>query len=98
MLQIALPNKGTLAADAVELIRAAGYKCQRSGRELRVRDTDNQVLFYFLRPRDIATYVSNGVLDMGIIGRDFLIEQQANLEENPLSRFRGSATVLRRPA
>ena len=81
MLQIALPNKGALAADAVELIRASGYKCQRSGRELRVLDTENQVLFYFLRPRDIATYVSNGVLDLGIIGRDFLIEQQANLEE-----------------
>lgn len=81
MLQIALPNKGALAADAVELIRSAGYKCQRSGRELRVRDTENQVLFYFLRPRDIATYVSNGVLDLGIIGRDFLIEQQAGLEE-----------------
>ncbi|MCY3487041.1 MAG: ATP phosphoribosyltransferase [Bacteroidetes bacterium] len=81
MLQIALPNKGALATDAVELIRAAGYKCRRSGRELRVRDTDNQVLFYFLRPRDIATYVSNGVLDLGIIGRDFLNEQQAGLEE-----------------
>ncbi|MXZ04363.1 MAG: ATP phosphoribosyltransferase, partial [Rhodothermaceae bacterium] len=37
--------------------------------------------FYFLRPRDIVTYVSNGVLDLGITGRDFMIEQQANLEE-----------------
>jgi len=81
MLQIALPNKGALATDAVELIRAAGYRCQRSGRELRVLDTENGVLFYFLRPRDIATYVSNGVLDLGIIGRDFLIEQQAGLSE-----------------
>ncbi|MCY4159817.1 MAG: ATP phosphoribosyltransferase [Bacteroidetes bacterium] len=81
MLQIALPNKGALAVDAVELIRAAGYRCQRAGRELRVLDTENQVLFYFLRPRDIATYVSNGVLDLGIIGRDFLIEQQAGLDE-----------------
>ena len=81
MLQIALPNKGALAADAVKLIREAGYRCQRSGRELRVRDTRNHVLFYFLRPRDIATYVSNGVLDLGIIGRDFLIEKCAELEE-----------------
>ena len=81
MLQIALPNKGALAADAVKLIQEAGYRCQRSGRELRIRDTQNQVLFCFLRPRDIATYVSNGVLDLGIIGRDFLIEQHAELEE-----------------
>ena len=81
MLQIALPNKGALARDAVELIQSAGYRCQRSGRELRVRDTKHQVLFYFLRPRDIATYISNGILDLGIIGRDFLIEQRAELEE-----------------
>lgn len=81
MLQIALPNKGALANDSIELIKTAGYRCQRSGRELRVRDANNETLFYFLRPRDIATYISNGVLDLGIIGRDFLIEQQANLEE-----------------
>ena len=81
MLQIALPNKGALAKDSVELIKTAGYRCKRSGRELRVKDTENETLFYFLRPRDIVTYVSNGVLDLGITGRDFMIEQQANLEE-----------------
>ena len=81
MLQIALPNKGALAHDAVELIQAAGYSCRRSGRELRVRDTDHQILFYFLRPRDIATYVSNGTLDLGVIGRDFLLEQRSGLQE-----------------
>jgi len=81
MLQIALPNKGALADDTVKLIHAAGYSCQRSGRELRVRDTGNQILFYFLRPRDIATYVSNGTLDLGVIGRDFLLEQQSGLHE-----------------
>ena len=81
MLKIALPNKGALADDSVELIQAAGYKCRRSGRELRVQDTENQVLFYFLRPRDIATYLSNGILDLGIIGRDFLKEQRAELDE-----------------
>ena len=62
MLQIALPNKGTLAKDSVELIKTAGYRCKRSGRELRVKDAENETLFYFLRPRDIVTYVSNGVL------------------------------------
>ncbi len=81
VLQIALPNKGALASDTVDLIQAAGYSCGRSSRELRVRDTENQILFYFLRPRDIATYVSNGTLDLGVIGRDFLIEQQSGLRE-----------------
>ena len=81
MLQIALPNKGALAEGAVELVREAGYRCRRAGRELTVRDTENGVTFLYLRPRDIAVYVSNGVLDLGITGRDMLIDSRANLEE-----------------
>ncbi len=81
MLQIALPNKGALTGGAVELIQAAGYRCARSNRELLVRDAENETTFYFLRPRDIATYVNNGVLDLGITGRDMLIDSQASVEE-----------------
>lgn len=87
MLQIALPNKGALSEDAVELVREAGYRCRRSGRELMVRDVDNEVTFLFLRPRDIAVYVSNGVLDLGITGRDMLIDSRTNLEELLPLRF-----------
>ncbi len=87
MLQIALPNKGALAEGAVELVRAAGYRCRRAGRELTVRDTENDVTFIFLRPRDIAVYVSNGVLDLGITGRDMLIDSGADLEELLPLRF-----------
>ena len=81
MLQIALPNKGALSEDAVDLVRAAGYRCRRSGRELLVRDTENEVEFLFLRPRDIAIYVSNGVLDLGITGRDLLADSDTAVEE-----------------
>ena len=81
MLQIALPNKGALATDAIDLVSDAGYRCRRVDRELLVRDADNGVNFYFLRPRDIATYVSNGVLDLGITGRDLLRESRIRLEE-----------------
>ncbi len=87
MLQIALPNKGALAEGAVELVREAGYRCRRAGRELTVRDTENEVTFLFLRPRDIAVYVSNGVLDLGITGRDMLIDSRADLEELLSLRF-----------
>ena len=80
MLQIALPNKGALSDDAVNLVRAAGYRCRRRGRELMVRDTQNEVEFMFLRPRDIATYVSNGVLDIGVTGRDLMIDSAADVE------------------
>lgn len=81
MLHIALPNKGALAEDALDLVKAAGYHCRRYGRELVVRDAENGVEFLFLRPRDIAIYVSNGVLDLGITGQDLAIDSQANVAE-----------------
>lgn len=81
MLQIALPNKGSLSEEAVRLVREAGYNCRRYGRELVLHDTENQVEFFFLRPRDIAIYVSNGVLDLGITGRDLAIDSQADFVE-----------------
>lgn len=80
MLKIALPNKGALADDAVTLVREAGYSCRRRGRALIARDTENEVEFIFLRPRDIATYVSNGVLDLGVTGRDLVIDSGADVK------------------
>jgi len=70
MLQIALPNKGTLSEEAIRLVNEAGYRCTRYGRELAVHDEKHDIDFIFLRPRDIAVYVSHGVLDLGITGRD----------------------------
>ena len=81
MLQIALPNKGALADGAVTLASEAGYHARRRGRELSVRDADNGVEFIFLRPRDIATYVSNGVLDLGVTGLDLLHDSGADVEQ-----------------
>jgi len=80
MLQIALPNKGALSDGAVQLASDAGYHCRRRGRELSVRDKDNGVEFVFLRPRDIATYVSNGVLDLGVTGLDLLHDSGADVK------------------
>jgi len=80
MLQIALPNKGALADGAAELADAAGYHCRRRGRELSVRDTDHGVEFVFLRPRDIATYVSNGIIELGVTGLDLVHDSGADVE------------------
>lgn len=79
MLQIALPNKGALSDGAVELAEAAGYHCRRRGRELAVRDPDHGVEFVFLRPRDIATYVSKGILDLGVTGLDLTYDSGAEV-------------------
>ena len=81
MLKIALPNKGSLSEDAVQLIREAGYHCRRYSRELIVLDNTNQVEFVFLRPRDIAIYVSEGILDMGVTGRDLALDSGADVVE-----------------
>jgi ATP phosphoribosyltransferase len=81
MLKIALPNKGSLSEDAVQLIREAGYNCRRYSRELIVFDNANQVEFVFLRPRDIAIYVSEGILDMGVTGRDLALDSGADVIE-----------------
>jgi ATP phosphoribosyltransferase len=66
---------------SIELITAAGYKCSRDGRELTVVDKENNIEFVYLRPRDIAIYVSKGILDLGITGRDLAIDSGSELEE-----------------
>jgi len=81
MLKIAIPNKGALSEKSVALAKEAGYKCKRSGRELVVRDTKNDIEFFYLRPRDIALYVSSGIVDMGITGRDLAIDSEATFVE-----------------
>jgi len=81
MLKIALPNKGSLSEDAVQLVREAGYHCRRYSRELIVVDNRNQVEFVFLRPRDIAIYVHKGILDMGVTGRDLTLDSGAQVVE-----------------
>jgi ATP phosphoribosyltransferase len=81
MLKIALPNKGSLSDDAVQLVRDAGYNCRRYSRELIVLDNANRVEFVFLRPRDIAIYVHKGILDMGVTGRDLALDSGATVVE-----------------
>lgn len=81
MLRIAVPNKGSLAAPAEQLLREAGYASRRDGRELVLEDPDNDVELYFLRPRDIAVYVGSGTLDVGITGRDLLLDSRAAADE-----------------
>lgn len=81
MLRIAVPNKGSLSGPAGEMLHEAGYQQRRESKELRIVDPENEVEFFYLRPRDIAIYVSSGRLDIGITGRDLLIDSGANAEE-----------------
>ena len=74
MLRIAVPNKGTLSETAVDMLHEAGYATRRDPKELIVSDPRNDAEFFYLRPRDIATYVGSGALDVGVTGRDLLLD------------------------
>ncbi len=81
MLRIAVPNKGSLSETAAEMLSEAGYAGRRDPRALNLSDPRNDVEFFFLRPRDIATYVGSGALDVGITGRDLLLDSGSTAVE-----------------
>ncbi len=81
MLRVAVPNKGTLSQEASAMLKEAGYRQRRDPRELMLTDHDNGVEFFYLRPRDIAVYVGAGTLDVGITGRDLLLDSGACAQE-----------------
>ncbi|WP_197025262.1 ATP phosphoribosyltransferase [Nocardioides sp. URHA0032] len=81
LLRIAVPNKGSLSQSASEILREAGYRQRDDARQLTLTDTENGVEFFYLRPRDIALYVGEGTLDVGITGRDLLRDSGAKAEE-----------------
>ena len=81
MLKVAIPNKGSLSEDAIAMLKEAGYRQRTDPRDLTLIDNDNEVEFYYLRPRDIALYVASGELEVGITGRDLLLDSGAKSEE-----------------
>jgi ATP phosphoribosyltransferase len=98
MLRIALPNKGQLSDPAKAMLAEAGYRRARNPRDLVITDHDNDVEFFLLRPRDIATYVGSGTLDFGITGRDLLADSTADAEEAMALGFAPSTFRLAAPA
>jgi ATP phosphoribosyltransferase len=80
-LRIAVPNKGSLSQAATDILRESGYRQRHDAKELTLLDAENGVEFYYLRPRDIALYVGEGTLDVGITGRDLLLDSGAKAEE-----------------
>ena len=80
-LKIAVPNKGSLAQSAADILRESGYRQRDDAKQLTLSDPDNGVEFFYLRPRDIAVYVGEGTLDVGITGRDLLRDSGAHAGE-----------------
>lgn len=90
MLRVAVPNKGTLAGSASEMLAEAGYRQRHEQRDLTVLDSNNDVEFFFLRPKDISIYVGSGELDLGITGRDLALDSGAPVTERLSLGFGGS--------
>jgi ATP phosphoribosyltransferase len=89
-MKIAVPNKGSLAELSIQVLKEAGYRQRTDSRDLVLVDQENNVEFYYLRPRDIALYVGSGELQAGITGRDLLIDSGASAEEVLPLNFGGS--------
>ncbi|WP_449277205.1 ATP phosphoribosyltransferase [Leucobacter sp. GX24907] len=81
MLRIAVPNKGSLSETAQQMLLEAGYSGRRDTKQLVHTDSRNDVEFFYLRPTDIATYVGSGALDVGITGRDLMLDSGSDARE-----------------
>ncbi len=80
MLRIAVPNKGTLAEPAATMMREAGYRQRSDLRDLSMPDEENDIEFFYLRPKDIATYVGSGDLHLGVTGADLMDESGSQVQ------------------
>ena len=81
VLRIALPNKGSLSDSATSIFKDSGYRQRGDSKDLAIMDPENDVEFYYLRPRDIAVYVASGELDAGVTGRDLLLDSGLSARE-----------------
>lgn len=82
-LTMAMP-KGRIFEEAVELLRKAGYKLPPEfddSRKLIIDVPEEKLRFILAKPMDVATYVEHGVADVGIAGKDVLLEEERDVYE-----------------
>jgi len=80
-LRIALQNDGRLTGRSLELLRGIGLEFEEHERRLFARCRNADVELLFIRDDDIPEYVQDGVADMGIVGRNVVIEKRARVDE-----------------
>lgn len=81
MITIAI-SKGRMQDDAIALLREAGVKLSPDSlatRKLALEDDNGDYKFIFVKPADVPVYVEHGIADCGIVGRDVLLESQADV-------------------
>ena len=83
MLNIALP-KGRLADKVCAYLTETGYNVapvDKNDRRLVFHDDDNGICYFLVKPSDVAIYVERGVADIGVAGKDIILEYQPDVYE-----------------
>lgn len=82
-LTMALP-KGRLAELTIELLEKSGIRCASADfktRKLIIEDDRNMIRFFMVKPSDVPVYVEYGAADLGVVGKDTLMEEGRDLYE-----------------
>ena len=83
MLNIALP-KGRLGEKVYTMFEAAGFECpsiKENNRKLVFENPEQQVRYFWVKPSDVAIYVERGAADIGVAGKDILLEYAPDVYE-----------------
>ena len=83
MLNVALP-KGRLGEKAYAKFEAAGFECpsiKENSRKLIFENPEKQVRYFWVKPSDVAIYVERGAADIGVVGKDILLEYEPDVYE-----------------
>ncbi len=83
MINVALP-KGRLGEKVYDMFEAAGYPCdeiREEGRKLIFENPDAGIRYFWVKPSDVAIYVERGAADIGVAGKDILLEYRPDIYE-----------------
>ena len=83
MINIALP-KGRLGEKVYEMFEKAGYECpsiKENNRKLIFENEEKQVRYFWVKPSDVSIYVERGAADIGVAGKDILLEYEPEIYE-----------------
>ena len=81
MINVALP-KGRLGEKAYAVLERAGYPCpamKEDNRRLTFENEELGIRYFLVKPSDVAIYVERGAADIGICGKDILLEYQPDV-------------------
>ncbi len=83
MISVALP-KGRLGEQVYRLFEAAGYPCPAlltGSRKLIFENSEKQIRYFWVKPLDVPVYVERGAADLGVAGKDILLENDPDVYE-----------------